>query len=310
MFWFLFYLTKVDIHCKIDVYLLKGKKLMFGHRSDGRKLKTLPPFFRVIPSVMLERSDAQVYFKQDISLKTIDEYIDKKAAEGIKFSYMNIIYAALIRILAERPQLNRFAMNGTLYARNQILVSLAIKKNLSDDGTETTIKLPFTGTENIFEIKEILDKVIESNKNTSTANSTDRLAKALSLVSNGSLRRAVKCLSFLDKHGIMPKAVINASPFHTSVFLTNVGSLGIDSVYHHLYNFGTTSLFFAMGKKKKSFIYDDDEIHEEKCITLAFVGDERICDGYYFANSFKLLSKYLRKPELLEEHAQVKEDIK
>lgn len=247
MFWFLFYLTKVDIHCKIDVYLLKGKKLMFGHRSDGRKLKTLPPFFRVIPSVMLERSDSQVYFKQDISLKTIDEYIDKKAAEGIKFSYMNIIYAALVRILAERPQLNRFAMNGTLYARNQILVSLAIKKSLSDDGTETTIKLPFTGTENIFEIKEILDKVIESNKNTSTANSTDRLAKALSLVSNGSLRRAVKFLSFLDKHGIMPKAVINASPFHTSLFLTNVGSLGIDSVYHHLYNFGTTSLFFCYG---------------------------------------------------------------
>lgn len=201
-------------------------------------------------------------------------------------------------------------MNGTLYARNQILVSLAIKKNLSDDGTETTIKLPFTGTENIFEIKEKLDKVIEANKDTSTANSTDRLAKALSLVSNGTLRRAIKFLSFLDRHGIMPKAVINASPFHTSVFLTNVGSLGIDSVYHHLYNFGTTSLFFAMGKKKKSFIYDDDEIHEEKCITLAFVGDERICDGYYFANSFKLLSKYLRKPELLEEHAQVKEDIK
>lgn len=170
--------------------------------------------------------------------------------------------------------------------------------------------MPFTGTENIFEIKEKLDKVIEANKDTSTANSTDRLAKALSLVSNGTLRRAIKFLSFLDRHGIMPKAVINASPFHTSVFLTNVGSLGIDSVYHHLYNFGTTSLFFAMGKKKKSFIYDDDEIHEEKCITLAFVGDERICDGYYFANSFKLLSKYLRKPELLEEHAQVKEDIK
>lgn len=303
-------MTKVDIHCKILLYIKKGDKIIFGHRSDGRKLKTLPPFFRVIPSVMLERSDSQVYFKQDISLKTIDEYIDKKAAEGIKFSYMNIIYAALIRILAERPQLNRFAMNGTLYARNQILVSLAIKKNLSDDGTETTIKLPFTGTENIFEIKEKLDKVIEANKDTSTANSTDRLAKALSLVSNGTLRRAIKFLSFLDRHGIMPKAVINASPFHTSVFLTNVGSLGIDSVYHHLYNFGTTSLFFAMGKKKKSFIYDDDEIHEEKCITLAFVGDERICDGYYFANSFKLLSKYLRKPELLEEHAQVKEDIK
>ncbi len=283
---------------------------MFGHRSDGRKLKTLPPFFRVIPSIMLERSDSQVYFKQDISLKNIDEYIDKKAEEGTKFSYMNIIYAALVRILAERPQLNRFAMNGTLYARNQILVSLAIKKNLSDEGTETTIKLPFTGTENIFEIKEKLDKVIENNKDTDTTNNTDRLAKGLSLISNGFLRRSIKFLSFLDRRGMMPKALINASPFHTSLFLTNVGSLGIDSIYHHLYNFGTTSLFFAMGKKKKSFIYDDDEIFEDKCITIAFVGDERICDGYYFANSFKLLNKYLRKPELLEEHAQVKEDIK
>ena len=97
---------------------------MFGHRSDGRRLKTLSPFFRVIPNVMLERSDSQVYFKQDIMLKYMDEYIDKKATEGIKLSYMNIIYAAMVRIVAERPQLNRFAMNGSIYARNEILVSL------------------------------------------------------------------------------------------------------------------------------------------------------------------------------------------
>ena len=282
---------------------------MFGHRSDGRKLKTVPPFFRVIPNVMLDRSDAQVYFKQDIILKDMDAYIDKKAEEGIKLSYMNIIYAALVRILAERPYLNRFAMNGSLFARNKIYVSLAIKKNFSDEGQETTIKLPFDGTENIFEVKEKLDSAIEKNKDNSTSNNTDILAKAFSLVPNGAIRVAIKILSFLDRHGAMPKAVISASPFHTSVFLTNVGSLGIDSIYHHLYNFGTTSMFFAMGKKKKSYVYDDDEIHEEKCITIAFVGDERICDGYYYATSFKLLSKYLKKPELLEEHAVVKSDI-
>ena len=283
---------------------------MFGHRSDGRKLKTVPPFFRVIPNVMLERSDSQVYFKQDIILKDMDAYIDKKAEEGIKLSYMNIIYAALVRILAERPYLNRFAMNGSLFARNKIYVSLAIKKNFSDEGQETTIKLPFDGTENIFEVKEKLDSAIEKNKDNSTSNNTDILAKAFSLVPNGAIRVAIKILSFLDRHGAMPKAVISASPFHTSVFLTNVGSLGIDSIYHHLYNFGTTSMFFAMGKKKKSYVYDDDEIHEEKCITIAFVGDERICDGYYYATSFKLLSKYLKKLELLEERAVVKSDLK
>ena len=96
---------------------------MFGHRSDGRKLKTVPPFFRVKPCVMFERNDAQVYFKQDIKLKELDEYIDRKAKEGIKLSYMNIIYAAIVRIIAERPYLNRFAMNGSLYARNQIFSS-------------------------------------------------------------------------------------------------------------------------------------------------------------------------------------------
>ena len=283
---------------------------MFGYRSDGRKLKTVPPFFRVIPCVMLERNDAQVYFKQDIKLKELDEYIDRKAKEGIKLSYMNIIYAAIVRIIAERPYLNRFAMNGSLYARNQIFVSLAIKKSFADEGQETTIKLPFTGTENIFEIKEKLDKAIEQNKDYSTSNNTDALAKTFSIVPNGFIRAAFKLIKFLDKHGAVPKAIISASPFHTSVFLTNVGSLGIDSIYHHLYNFGTTSLFFAMGKKKKSYIYDDDEMHEEKCITVAFVGDERICDGYYYATSFKQLSKYLKKPELLEQPGVVKEDIK
>lgn len=282
---------------------------MFGHRSDGRKLKTLPPFFKVIPNVMLERNDSQVLYKQDIPIKYLDEYIDKKSAEGIKIGYMHIIYAAIVRVIAERPQLNRFAMNGAVYARNKINVSLAIKKNLTDEGQETTTKTEFEGTENIFDVKKKLDAIIEQNKDTSANNETDKLAKTLSLIPTGLIRVAVKFLRFLDRHGLLPKAIIKASPFHTSVFLTNVGSLGIDTIYHHLYNFGTTSMFFSMGKKKKSYIYEDEEIKEEKCITLAFVGDERICDGYYYANSFKALFRYLKKPELLETTPDYKRDI-
>ena len=273
---------------------------MFGHRSDGKKVKNLEPIFRVIPSVMIERSDAQVYFKQDIPLKTMDEYIERKAQEGIRMSYMNIIYAGIVRIINERPKLNRFVMNGTTYQRNKIFVSLSIKKSLTDEGQETVVKIPFNGTENIFEIKEKVDSTIEKNKDIATSNKTDKLVKILNIIPNKLILWTVRILNFMDKHGIMPKAVIKASPFHTSVFLTNVCSLGIDSIYHHIYNFGTTSLFFSMGKKKKSYIYEDDEIKEEKCITIAFVGDERICDGHYYASSFKQLNKYLKKPELLE----------
>lgn len=281
---------------------------MFGFRPDGKKVKGLDPVFRVIPNVMLERADAQVYFKQDIPLKNLDEYIDRKMAEGIRFSYMDIIYAAIVRIINDRPQLNRFAMHGTLYERKGIYVTLTIKKGLEDNSPETTVKIPFTGKENIFEVRDILQGEIEKNKNLSAENSTDKLAGALSLVPDFVLRWAVKFLWFLDKHGLMPKAIIDASPFHTTAFLTNVGSLGIDSIYHHLYNFGTTSMFFSMGKKKKSYIYEDDEVIQEKCITIAFVGDERICDGYYYASSFKQLSRYLKKPEMLEGAVKDKEN--
>ena len=281
---------------------------MFGHRPDGKKVKGLDPIFRVVPNVMLDRSDAQVYFKQDIPLKNLDEYIDRKLEEGIRFSYMDIIYSAIGRIIKERSQLNRFAMHGTLYERDGIYVTLTIKKGLEDNTPETTVKLKFTGDENIYEVSEILQKTIEKNKNVTEENSTDKLAGVLSLIPDFMLRWAVKFLWFLDKHGLLPRAIIDASPFHTSAFLTNVGSLGIDSIYHHLYNFGTTSMFFSMGKKKKSYIYEDDEIQQEKCITIAFVGDERICDGYYYASSFKQLSRYLKKPELLENSNNVKKE--
>lgn len=284
---------------------------MFGFRPDGRKLKTVGPFFRVIPLIMKKRSDSHVYYSQDIALTNLDAYIDKIDKEkGIKLSYMNIIFAALVRIIGEKPALNRFIINGRPYARNGIYVSLAIKKEMSENVEETTIKLLFDGTENLFEVKEKLDKMIAENKDMAAENSTDKLAKFLAHVPTCLMKFAVNTLMFLDNHGIMPKSVIDASPFHTSAFLTNVGSLGIDAIYHHIYDFGTCGMFLAMGKKKKSFIYDEDTIKEEKSISLALVADERICDGYYYATAVKLLLKYLKKPELLETKIEKKEDIK
>lgn len=283
---------------------------MFGLRSDGRKLKTLGPFFRVIPHVMKKRSDAHVYYSQEVPLKALDEYIAKKEQEGIKISYMNIMFAALVRLLGEKPALNRFVIDGRTYARNGIHISLAIKKEMTEDSEETTLKIPFKGSENIFEVKKLLDEAISKNKDLSAENSTDKLAKLLSYVPDWLFKFIVNMLMWLDKHGIMPKAVIEASPFHTSAFLTNVGSLGIDAIYHHIYDFGTTGVFLAMGKKKKGYICEDDNILEEKTISLAWVADERICDGFYYANALKSFYRYMKKPELLEKNIEPKEDIK
>lgn len=283
---------------------------MFGKRADGRRLRNITPFFMVIPHIMKRRSDAQVYYSQEISLTPIDEYISSKEAEGINLSYMSIIYTALVRIIAERPHLNRFVMNGKTYARNGIDISLVVKKGMNEMAAETSTKLHFIGNENIFEIKKQLDKIISENKEVRAENSTDKLAKFLAFVPNWLMKLIVNLLMFLDKHDIMPKAVIKASPFHTSAFITNVGSLGIDSIYHHLYDFGTTGIFLAMGRKKKSIVYTgDDTLKEEKVISIRWVLDERICDGYYYASAVKSFNKYMKKPELLELNIEPVADI-
>jgi len=184
-----------------------------------------------------------------------------------------------------------------------------IKKGMTAESEETAVKLSFSGSENIFEIKEKLDSAILTNKDLDAKNDTDKLAKLLSLIPNFMLKFAITMFKVMDKYGILPKAIINASPFHTSAFLTNVGSLGIDSVYHHIYDFGNTGTFIAMGKKKKSYVYEDDNIIEGKTISISLVADERLCDGYYFANAIKTFHRYMKKPELLEENITPVKDV-
>ena len=283
---------------------------MFGRRSDGKELKKVDAIFRLMPNLMYNRDDSQVFFNKDVPIEYINNYIDAKSKEGIKITLLDIVFAAIVRIIAERPRLNRFAINGRTYARNEITICMTIKKNLTDESEETNLKVHFDGTENLFEVRDKLQKLITENKDTSAENDTDKTAKALSKIPTSFLKLAIKLIKWLDKHGHLPKFLIEVSPFHTSAFVTNVGSLGIDAIYHHLYNFGTTSMFFAVGKKKKSYVFEDDEMKEERCINVAFVGDERICDGYYYAHSFRALSKYLNHPELLEIGApeRVKDD--
>ena len=116
---------------------------MFGRRSDGVELKTMPAEFKLMPMLMKERSDSQVFFNQDVPIAAIEEYISKKNEEGIRITLIDVVFAGIVRILGQRPALNRFAKNGRAYQRNGITICMSIKKSLTDEGEETTIKVPF-----------------------------------------------------------------------------------------------------------------------------------------------------------------------
>ena len=142
-------------------------------------------------------------------------------------------------------------------------------------------------------------------------NGTDKLARALTRVPSPLIKLGVNTLMWLDKHNLHPKAVIDLSPFHTSFFITNLKSLGINYIHHHTYNFGTTGLFFAMGKEKMLPISKGNELVHQKHMGFGLVSDERFCDGLYFAMSLRLLRKIMRNPATLETPLDKKtEDVK
>ncbi len=285
---------------------------MLFKRPDGRIVKDLEPMQQIMPYIMKTRTDSMNMYDDAFDCAPMDAYIKKKAEEGIELSYMHIIIAALVRLIALRPQLNRFVMNGRIYARPKIWVSFVVHPKLDDGSVGTTIKLCFDGTETILEVAE---KVTAAIKKETTGrvgeNDTDKLLRTLMKKIPGPLIKfVVNTLMWMDKHNILPKAIIDLSPFHTSIFITNLKSLGINHIFHHVYNFGTTGLFFAMGKEKTTPVIERNELSSKKNMGFGLVTDERFCDGLYFALSLRQLRKIMRNLELLEKPLEKKvEDV-
>ena len=279
-------------------------------RSDGRLLKSLSPFVRIIPHIMTKRNDAQNFYKQVVAVDKIDQYIKEKKEQGIRLNYLHLFIAVYVRVLAQRPQLNRFVMNNKIYTRYDIRISMAIKRLLKDDGEETTVKFLFSGLESIEEIVKIVDETIEEGCAAGAANEVDTIAQRIMSLPNSQVKLLVGMLKWMDRHNLLPKKIIEASPFHTSLFFTYLKSINLDFIYHHLYDFGTTGIFVALGKSKKLPIVEEDQVVVKKCCEIGYVLDERICDGLYYSNSFKLVKKYLANPYLLDERLEkLEEDV-
>lgn len=286
---------------------------MFGKRPDGRMLKNLEPMEQIMPYIMQKRFDSMNMYEDTLPCEPWDTYIKEKAEQGIKITYMDIFIAGIVRLMALRPQLNRFVMNGKIYARPKIWVSFVVHPTLADGSVGTTIKLCFEGTESLPEIAAKIDQAIKKETTQRVGeNGTDKLMRFLMKAIPGFLIKVViNVLMWMDRHNLLPKSIVELSPFHTSFFITNLKSLGINHIYHHTYEFGTTGLFFAMGKEKMVPIVKAGEIVNEKHMGFGLVSDERFCDGLYFALSLRLFRKYMKNPAMLDTPLTEKvEDVK
>lgn len=284
-------------------------------RSDGKRIKYEDILVKMTPHFMKTRNDAVNQIMHPVRVEDMDAWIrEKSEKEGVVFNYMHIVMATIVRLLATRQRLNRFVVRGAVYQRNCISISLTVKRSLRDEGAESTIKVPFTGEETIYEVKEKIDKAIKESIDED--NKTQKTIKKLAVLPNWLLRFAIGTIKWLDNRNMLPKALINASPFHTSVYVTYLKSIRCDAVLHHIYNFGTTGIFVAIGKEKFAPVADFEELKVGKIMNLGITMDERFCDGFYFAKSLRIWNDMfhnlseLEKPYKITDNTIINQKIK
>ena len=290
----------------------KPRKRLLGDRKDGRKLRTLPPILRMMPYIMKKRSDAQNTFADSFDITEADRMVRCKVKQGMtSFSLLHIILAAYVRMISQRPGVNRFVSGQKIYARNNIEIVMAVKREMSLGGQETMIKVIFPPDATLDEIYEIFNRAVENAVQVEGETLFDKVARILISFPGFFLRFVVGLLFSLDYVGLLPRFLTNVSPFHGSMIITSMGSLGIKPIYHHIYDFGNLPVFLSYGAKYSVNVIDrDGSVMRKRYVDIKAVTDERICDGYYYASALKMLKKLIQNPEVLNERPEeILEDI-
>ena len=276
----------------------------WGDRSDGRKIRTLAPMAQITAYFQVERNTCSNLFEESFEITHVERYIRQKRKEGYTdFGITHVLLAAYVRGVAKYPQLNRFINGQKVYSRgDDIQYCMVIKKEMTVDSPDTSIKVHLNPHDTVYDVYNKLNAAVESVKATQELDSNlDSLIMAFNLIPSIVMKFFVWLLKLLDYFGLLPRFLLELSPFHGSLFFTSMGSLGIPPIYHHLYDFGNLPVFGAFGCKRRALeVQEDGSVVQKKYVDVRFVLDERICDGFYYATFFKHYRRLLRNPEVLD----------
>ena len=276
-------------------------KRRFGDRKDGRLLRSLPAFAKFIPYIMPTRNDASNQYEESFEVSTVDRRLRQLRVAGYKgIGILHFIIAAYIRGISMLPGINRFVVGRRIYSRENIEVVMTVKRAISIDATETTIKVSFEPTDTIFDVYRKMNEKIDEIKTSTGNNNTEDVAESL-----------CKAPRMMDYFGWLPEKLTDASPFHGSMIITDLGSLRIGPIFHHIYNFGTLPVFIAFGAKRHAYEIDrHGQVVDHKYVDCKFVMDERTVDGHYYAQFLQAIRYLFAHPEIVEAPpSKVVEDV-
>ena len=276
----------------------------FGDRNDGRRLRKLSPIFAVSPYLMKTRNTSQNFIADAIEITEMERYIVEKRKSGLKnFGILHVLLAAYVRTCARYPGLNRFIAGQKIFTRDrEIEINMTIKKEMSTDSPDTVIKVTFDPADTAAAVYERFNAKVQEVKDAPLNTGFDKLAGAFNLIPGLLLKFFVFLLQTMDYFGLLPRFLTKLSPFHGSLYITSMASLGIPPIYHHLYDFGNVPVFVSFGKKRRVFeTQRDGSVVRKKYIDWNIVTDERIVDGFYFASCMRYLHNLLHDPWQLDD---------
>ena len=273
-----------------------------GNRRDGKRVREMDPMHALIPYLMPNRCDSEVYINQTVDVTNLCAYLKTKADPENRYkpTIFHLFVAAVAKTVTHRPLLNRFIAGKRCYERSHISLSFVAKRQFTDHSEESIMILHTNDNTTLDEIsKKIVGEVRQARE--TGQNSTDKLLDTFAKAPRWFMNLFMWVYKKLDYYGKAPRSLTDNDPNFTTVLLSNLGSIKCGAIYHHLNNYGTNSILITIGQIYKTEVIDQRGNREVRdVLDLGITLDERIADGFYFAKSVKLLQHFIENPELLE----------
>lgn len=280
---------------------------MFSKRRDGSKLK-ISGFEKIWNCLKSNRSENEVHMYKEIDVTKLKDYYDLLKQDNDNLTYFHLFATAISKVIYNKPLLNRFVINGNKYIRNEVTLSFVAKTQFTDEAAELFTVMPINEFDNLSTISTKILGDVKKIRNSKGGNTDDFINK-FSNMPKFVIRFAVMIFRFLDNHDLLPKSLTSGSIYHSTVLLSNLGSIHCDGIYHNLTNFGTNSIVVTIGEIKEVPHVYNNKIEKRYVCKFGITLDERIADGLYFAKCVNLLDYILNNPSLLEDRVDDKVDI-
>ncbi|MDR3643851.1 MAG: 2-oxo acid dehydrogenase subunit E2 [Clostridia bacterium] len=280
---------------------MDGVRKRRGDRQDARLVRKIDDFNKIFPFIMKGRNESAVYFTQQVRVEKTREFLRELNKKSEKtYTMFNLVLAAIVRTIALRPQMNRFIVGNRLYARDDIVITFVTKQGRSERAPEVVLRIKYDPNDTLIDItKKTAAQILQSRRENAELG-TDKTIKLFLHLPRFVINGAVRLVLYLDRFGAAPKSILDIDPMRSSVFVSNLGNYDMQAPHHHLYEWGSSSIFVVMGNIHKSaIITDDDRIEIGEVIDFAYTIDERISDGYYFSTVIKTFGDLVENPEPL-----------